>query len=1294
MDRTQDAAPDPGAAAPHAPNRPFGAAVRELRLRRGLSLAELARRTHYSKGYLSKIETGGKPVNADLARLCDEALCAEGSLLALLPPPTGRSTAATTARHLHDAASARAASYPYRGLASFGTEDAHLFFGRERATAALVERLARRVGTGPLAVVAPSGAGKSSLLRAGLVPALARGDLALPGSGHWPVALSTPTAHPVTALLRSLRSVLPAAATERLREVPPTGEDLVDALRGWAANPAEAPSEQAPGSPGAQFLIVVDQFEEAFSLCDDEAERRTYIDTLVALTTPTPDGGAALAAVVLGVRADFTGRCLDHPPLVPVFTHGLFALGAMSAPELRECIVRPAEDCGFDLEAGLVELLLRDLDAARATGPAADGHTVHAPGTLPLLAHALMTTWRQGAGRTMTVAGYVAAGGIRGSVAATAEAVFTGLDAVHQEAAGAMLLRLVRVGEDTENTRRLVGTDALLDRLPDPAAGRAALDAFVAARLVTVDSDTVEIAHEALLRAWPRLRGWIHADRAGLVLRQQLITAAAEWERERRDPAALYRGTRLAAALEWAEASGRRTELGAVEEEFLTASTEQEERARHMVRKRARQQRNLLGVLAVLLAVAVLAGGLAFHQRLAADDQRRTALSQAMAARSAELAAGQPEASMLLAADAYATAPTTEARGALLSTRAQAFAGRLTGHSGPVNSVAFAPDGQLLASAGSDGQVRLWQAAGARRTSTVLRGHRGPVRSVAFSPDSRSLASASSDGTVRVWTVNDQGAAGVLTGHLGPVRAVAYSPDGKVLASAGADGTVRLWDTARHLPTAVLTGHDDEVLTVSFAPDGRTLATGGADRAVRVWDVATRTRVADLPEHGGDVLAAAFSPDGRALATAGADRTVRLWSTERWQQTSTLTGHDDDVNGLAYGRDGHTIVSASGDGTVRRWDVAARRVIDTLAGHTDYVLAVGVAPHGEQLATAGFDRTVALWNLDASTLVAHPFTEAWKAAFSPDGKWLASAGADRTVRVWDVARRRAVAVLTGHEGTVFGVAFDPDGKWLASAGADRTVRVWDVARRRAVAVLTGHEGTVFDVAFSGDGKWLASASADRTVRLWHTDRLARDETAVVLRGHTDFVNCVAFGADSRTVLTGSDDLSLRLWDVDGHRPAATLTGHTGSVRGCAVAPDGHTGASAANDGTVRLWDLPGRRASATLGGHSGSVRGVAFAPDGRTLASSGNDRTVRLWNTVGHSLVATLAGHTQAVWGVTFSPDSRMVVSSGNDGTVRLWDPDEGRRRRAICDLTGPVTPTRWRHLLPAHRYGPVCEGP
>ncbi|MFE9019279.1 helix-turn-helix domain-containing protein [Streptomyces sp. NPDC007808] len=1274
------------------PHASFGTALRELRVERGLSLTDLARITHYSKGYLSKIETGRKPVNRDVARLCDEALEADGALLALLPPAPGEGDRGQAGGDEEDS--------PYPGLSSFGPSDAGRFFGRERAVAMLVERLGQRFGKGPVAVVALSGAGKSSLLGAGLVPALAEQPEDV--GGAFSSVMCTPTAHPLSALRQAFRTALPAGMLDHLHDEGPPDERadrLVTALRSWAATTATPARARHGGG-----VIIVDQFEEVFTLCDDEAERRSYIEALTTLATtgggePGADGGTF--AVVLGVRADVTGRCLEYPTLVPVVSDGLFALGAMTADELRECIVRPARATGTGLEPGLVELLLRDLGAVDTPAASAGSGPDTAvpggrPGVLPLLGHALRETWQRRTDSTMTVAGYLETGGIHGSVATAAENLFAALSPARQDAARRLLLRLVRVGEDNEASRRPRTTSDLLDGLPDPAAARATLDTLVTARLLTVDADRVELVHEALLRAWPRLRTWIHTTRADLLVHQQLGAAAREWDRENRDPGLLYRGARLTAAREWAAGpSGRDSVPAPVETDFLRASEREEDLRRRLARRRVRQQRTGLVVLAVLLALALLAGGTVLQQRISADEQRRTAMSQAMAARSAQLAFGHPEASMLLAESAYRTAPTTEARSALLSTQANAFAGRLTGHRGPVNGVVFGLGRRLLASASSDGTVRLWDTR-TRRVAGTLTGHRAPVRSVAFSPDGRTLASAGSDATIRLWSVSDRRQTAVLTAHRGPVRAVAFAPDGRSLASAGKDGTVRLWDTRTRRQTALLKGHTDDVLALAYAPDGSRLASAGADRTVRLWNPRTHRGNGVLRGHSGDALAVAFSADGRVLASGGADRTVRLWDPAALSRSAVLSGHDDDVNGLAFGPGGHTVVSAGGDGTIVRWDVHTHRAIDTLSGHTDYVIAV--AADGDLLATAGFDGTVALWDLTGHTLGSYPVDELWTADFSPDGRLLASAATDGSVQLWDVARRTGIRTLTGHSGAAYSVAFSPDGRWLASAGADHTVRLWPVAAREGAApvVLTGHTRAVFDVAFSPDGRWLASASADRTVRLWRmsgTGIPARTPAAHVLTGHTDFVNCLAFSADSATLVSGGDDLTLRLWTVSGARPATVLTAHGGSVRAVAFAPDGRTLASSGNDGVVRVWDVARARVTALLARHTGSVRGLAFSPDGNSLVSSGNDRTVRLWDPRGHRLVATLTGHTRAVWSVAYSPDGRTVASAGNDGTVRLWDPDIADRVADLCGVVGPVDRQRWRRLLPGYGYRGTCGG-
>ncbi|MFB7153972.1 nSTAND1 domain-containing NTPase [Streptomyces virginiae] len=1242
--------------------RPFPAQLRRLRLQRGLSLADLARETHYSKGYLSKIETGSKRVTVDVARRCDDVLRAGGELLRMAreteaPEGAGEGTVAVAGPRTEG-------ECPYRGLPAFTERDARWFFGRERATAELAERVFERIGAGPLMLVAPSGAGKSSLLNAGLVPALRRGGFPMPGADTWPVVGFTPTAQPLDELLGRAAKVLggdPGITAQELRERP---HALLEAVHRLSDPPPAA--GPGPGPPPLRPVLLVDQFEELFTLCTDEDERRAFVRVLCALAVPGAEGIAhAPAVVVLGVRADFSGNCLDLPELAPVFTGGLFVLPPMSPAELQESITRPARLAGLALEPGLVPLLLRDVGLC--DGPSG-GATPS--GALPLVSHALMATWRRREGATLTVAGYERTGGIQGAVARTAEEVFGRLYPAEQNTLRRVLVRLVHVADGTGATRRRMSRTALMEQLADAGPAAAALDAFVRARLITMDSDTMEITHEALLHAWPRLRGWIRADRAGLLIHQQLAHAAVEWEREGRDPSALYRGTRLDTARSWADELDGRGGLAPREAAFLRESRAAQEGRERQASRQARLRQRMLATLVALLVLAVGAGGLAYQQRAGALGQERTARSRALALQSAALAAGQPEASMRLAGQAYRTARTSEARGALLSTQSQPFVARLGGHRGPVNAVAFGPDNGMLATGSSDGTVTLRRVSDRRTTATFTMA--GRVRAVAVSPDGRTLAAVSTDGPARLWDTADGRTKAVLPASTTGSRAVAFAPDGRTLATGCPDGTVRLWESAgEYRAVASLAGHTGRVNALAFASDGRTLVSAGADRSVRLWDPVEGAPLAVLSGHTDEVLGAAFAPDGRTVATGGVDRTVRLWDVAGRRTTATLTGHSDDVNGVAFTPDGTTVISAGGDGATRLWDVAGGRLTATLAGHTDYVLGVAVDSRGALVATAGFDQSVVLWDLRGAVLASRPFTEIWQAAYSPDGKLLATAEADHAVRLWDVAGRRVVATFEGHSETVFSVDFSPDGRTLASAGSDGTVRLWDVAAGGPSATLAGQGGTVFAVDFAPDGRTLASAGSDGTVRLW--DVVSRRRLAT-LSGHTDFANDVEFSPDGRTLASAGDDLTVRLWDVARRRPLAALTGHTGAVRGVAFSPDGRTLATSGNDGTVRLWDARRHRFEAALAGHTGSARGIAFSPDGRTLASSGNDRTVRLWDVAGRRTLAALSGHTNAVWGVAFAPDGGTVASSSTDGTVRLWNLDVEARLAVVDRLReGPA---------------------
>ncbi|MFB9962463.1 nSTAND1 domain-containing NTPase [Sinosporangium siamense] len=1261
-----------------------GARLRRLRVERGLSLGEMSRLTHYSKGYLSKIETDDKALTPGVARRCDEVL--------------------ETGGELADLVASAADECPYVGLSAYEQAHARWFFGRERAVSMLVARLAERsaarangrsAGHGPIVVVAPSGAGKSSLLRAGLLPAVRRGALPAPESRTWPVTVFTPGEHPaaeLSAQVGALAGLDVPSLSATLAEDPGLFAARVrTALHEWG-RPGEAQGH------GRRLLLVADQFEEIFTLCRDPGERHAFLAALHALTRPPH----STALVVLGLRADFYCRCLSHPELVESLRDGQFPLGPMTRAELLDVINGPARAAGLRLEPGLAELLLRDMGVF-PTGDRTDNAAgvSYEPGALPLLSHALLTTWQRRSGDTLTVEGYQLTDGIVGAVASSAERVFTRLAPAHQEIARLMLLRMVCVGEDDTETGRPVSIcDLPPSHFPPPATGEV-VEAFTHARLLTVSADHLRLSHEALLWAWPRLREWIRADRAGLRTHRTLSEAALSWEREDRDPSLLYRGTRLQATVEWA-GTGTGV-LSGSEHAFLDAGLAAWAAEEEAARRRARRRRLLAGALAGLLAMsgaatafAVLAQRATERQRGLASSQRAESLSRGLAARSV-LVTGDPAAAARLATTAWRLAPTGEAHASMAMLLGRPDRAVMSGLS---STLAFSSDSRVLMGAGKDGTLRLWDTA-RHQALGESRAGRGPLSAAAFSPDGRLLAGAGPEGAVRVWEVAARvPVAATLGGHTGVVRALAFGPDGRVLATAS-KSSVRLWDVATLRPVGELAGgRAVPIAHVVFSGDGNTVAAVGAS-AVRVWDVAARRPLGGTLRHeGGAPSAAAFSPDGRVLAVAAKD-SVRLWDVAEGRALgSPLAGYNGVVRSLAFSPDGGTLATAD-DASVRLWDVAARRPLGwAYTGHTDWLTSVVFSPDGRMLASAASDGTVRLWDVTAhgpaGTILRGHKGWVYSAVFGPDGRTLASGASDKTVRLWDVAGRRPLGPpLTGHRGSVASVAVSSDGRTLASGSVDKTVRLWDLTDRRPLGrPLTGHRGAVFPVAFSPDGRTLASGDATGEMRMW--DIAGRRAVGAPLKLGNGPVASVAYSPDGRTLAAGTADGTIHLWDAATLRPlGAPLPAHHGMVFTVVFSPDSRTLAGAGQDGTVRLWDVRRRTPLGDpLTGHHGMVFAVAFSPDGRFLASGAVDGTVRLWETAGgRSVGAPLTSPHGPVFTVAFSPDGHTLVSGSGDGDVRLRRtalPDD--LFTALCAVAGrSLTPEEWRRQAPGAAYRPVC---
>lgn len=1181
---------------------------------------------------------------------------------------------------------------PWPGLESFSERDAAYFHGREAEAAELL-RLTRRESLTVL--FGASGLGKTSLLNAGLFPAL-RQDGLLPvyvrvqfsGGGPGPRA--------------QVLDRLSAECTERRIEAPqPAGSATlweyfhrVD-TEFWS-------DRNRPVTP----VLVFDQFEEVFTLgqASDQSRERcreflTELGELIENRVPRrlresldedPDMSSQFdfrqvdLKLIVSFREDYLAHVEGLKRQVPSLTYNRFRLAPMNGQQAHDVVIRSGGHLVDDTVAAFIIGISAGRGAAeQAPDPDVYGDLEIDPALLSVICSELNKR-RQRAGEPRITRGLIS-GAEYEILADFYERSMAGLDPRVR----------VFVEDELLTDKGYRDSFALEDAAELAGITQPALDALVEGRLLRVDDRfgvrRLELTHDVLTGVVRESRDHRKAREAEAAAQAHEREAARRARRNRIVSGLLAIGVVIVLGF-----------FGLVSWLWLEVN-EQKQRADGQ-EDRANK----------LFVVAKAAEKTANQLKEEADRLLNRAKATELVRQAQRLEATQYDLALLLNVEAKKAAEIVEVRAGFVDRfLSHPYLDSFLAGDGELLSVAFSPDGQLLASASGECSVILWDMATRQRVDTLM-GHGGAVLSVAFSPDGRLLASAGEDGTVILWDVAKGQRVQTLKGHEKRVLSVAFSPDGRLLASASYDKTVILWDVSWGEEVVKL-HHDVQVLGVAFSPDGKLLASASDDNKaeddnrVILWDMETRQRLHTFEGHEERVRSVAFSPDGGQLASASEDNTVILWDVTKRTLLKRLKGHEGDVLGVAFSPNGSRLASASADETVILWDVAERKQLAKLAGHRARVQGVAFGPDGKQLASASKDKHVILWDARSreSARVGRLFDmlkppgkkSISSVAFSPDrdARLLASAGDDSKVVLWDLSGRKPPAVLTGHvkPKPVTGVALSPDGKLLASASKDKTVILWDVATHESLVTLREHTRSVLGVAFSPDGKLLASASYDKSVILWD---VATRRKLAGLTGHDKAVRDVAFSPDGKLLASASDDQSVILWDVATREQVDKLKEHTGKVWRVAFSPDGSLLASGSDDATVILWDMSTsmstRKYRARLTGHvkDKGVIGVAFSPSGQVLASAGEDHKVIMWDVEAAKPLATFEGHDKAAVSVAFSPDGGLLASAGDDGKLILWNWSPEFLAEQACRVANRnLSRNEWRQFMPDLPYRETC---
>ncbi len=1132
-------------------------------------------------------------------------------------------------------------SSPYKGLKRFNAKDKDLFFGRDR----LINQLIEAVNQSNLVVVlGASGSGKSSVIRAGVLP-----QLSLLQGDRLQSLLFTPNRDPFESIYLSLRNQEKDYDFSE-RDVEIVREGKKDTL----IKTAELLKSKHP-----QWLIFIDQFEELFTICSSQEKRTNFIQGMNSIAR----SGDKSVKLILAMRSDFLEQLSPYPKFARIATKNINLIADMQPDQLRQAIKQPADKHGVVFESGLVEEIIRDV-----LGQA---------GSLPLLQYTLDLLWKDDdlSDRTLNIETYRRLGGVSGALQKHVNEIYHNLPAEQQLATKQIFLRLVDV-IDLERSavlRTAVSKRAYKSEFTKTQAETVEL--LVNKSLLISNApnqegqSTIEITHEALLTSWAELKDWISDARNIISINNRLQEDANRWQQLKKEnsPKAndeLWSGSKLEKVFELRKDRIFDLVLDGLSpnaNNFIDASIDWRDQQQY--KKSVR-----IATFSIVGTILMGFAGWQWQQGILAKIQSITQSSTTLLANNQQidalvnaLQAGEILKPMVL--------PNVNAQNQVQLALQQAiFQGnernRLEGHKDSVKSVSFSPNGKMIATASEDYTVRLWSAEGKELHKFTVQNQL--FRNVTFNTDGTMIAAISADNTIKVWGIDGQEVKTVdgqnnQDNEENDLSGICFVPKTNIIAASGSDNTVKLWRISGKKLQFIKTlkGHTETVWSISCSKDGKIVT---ADRGgfLGLWNSDGKELRKPFQASEQSIFGVNFSPDGKTIATAGGDSTVRLWSLNG-QELRTLGRHNNFVTSVSFSPDGKTIASTSGDKTVKLWSLNGQE-LKTLEGHGSLVSIASFSPDGKMLASSSDDNTVKLWSIEdqePKTFLGHR-DSLWSVSFSPDGT-IASAGDGEskkntdTITLWNSNGQRLISFKANSDSPwnrIWSVSFSPQGQTIATANYDKTIVLWNLKGQK-LRILTGHSDQVINVNFSPKDSILASASFDGTVKLWDI----KDARCIrTFEGKAGKVRSVSFSPDGKIIASAHNNGTIKLWNLEGQE-LATFKGHSAYITDVRFSPDGQIIASASKDKIIQLWSLKGRKLK-TLKGHTGEVTRLSFRHDSKILASASADGTIRLWNLANGQEIKTLKrkGLGYPFWNVSFSPDGKEVVSVSDDALVELWN--------------------------------------